>query len=93
MQLTPLLFIRETEKARLYTSAEWKDLWIPKSVVTSTIKIPSSDPLQHDTHIVTVQDWWYDKMTGVGNEAEEEYYFKPDDFPNPNWREDDRDPN
>lgn len=57
-----LWFIRETEKARLYSRlpperhpATEDRLWIPRSVVTHTSKEPSG------LHIVDVEDWWAEK--------------------------------
>lgn len=57
-----LWFIRETEKARLYSklpperhpTAE-DQLWIPRSVVGHTSKEPSG------LHIVEVEDWFAEK--------------------------------
>lgn len=54
-----LWFIRETEKARLYSKTppdrEQVEVWIPRSVVDHTSKNIDG------THIVDVQDWFAEK--------------------------------
>ena len=62
-----LTFLRETEKARLYRFKDGTSIWIPRSVVKSTVKFPSAglnDLVEHATetvHEINVEDWWWDK--------------------------------
>jgi len=53
-----LWFIRETEKARLYSKTDPEaqgrvldEIWIPRSVVEHTSK-------RGNEHEVTIEDWW-----------------------------------
>lgn len=60
MQIT-LWFLRETEKARLYTKipperhpTKDDEIWVPRSVVEHTSKMGNQ-------HIVTLPDWFVEK--------------------------------
>lgn len=60
MQVT-LWFLRETDKARLYSKlpperhpTKDDEIWVPRSVVEHTSKTGNC-------HIVTVQDWFADR--------------------------------
>ena len=57
-----LWFIRETDKARLYSKlppernpTEQDRIWIPRSLIESATKFPNGE------HIVTVVDWFAEK--------------------------------
>lgn len=76
-------FIRETEKARLYSDRDGTEFWVPKSVTTHTTKYPQSDPLRFTVHEVEIADWWWDKHEGVNKELydpdeEDEFYSDED---------------
>ena len=54
-----LKFLRETEKARLYEFKDGCSLWIPRSVVKSTMKM--RDANDNPVHELNIEDWWWDK--------------------------------
>jgi hypothetical protein len=60
-----LKLVHETEKARLYEWKSGEQLWIPKSVCKSTLKLKSKEG--EDIHEIVIEDWWWDK-----HEKEEE---------------------
>lgn len=56
MKIT-LAFIRETEKARLYERQNGQQLWIPRSVIKTTLKHPrNSDGFQ--VHELDIEPWF-----------------------------------
>lgn len=63
-----LTFLRETALARLYKFSSGQTVWIPRSVVTSTVKFKPKDDLDvlvdqlpQEVHELTIEDWWWDK--------------------------------
>lgn len=61
-----LYFCGETEKARLYMMNDGEELWIPKSVIESTVKFPTKSPLDIVCHELQISDWWWNKQHGDG---------------------------
>lgn len=64
-------FVKETEKARLYSDAAGEEFWVPKSVITHTTKYPQADALRFAVHEVTIEDWWWDKHEGLTDDERE----------------------
>lgn len=68
------IFIRQTDFARLYRFADNTLSWIPRSVVRSTVKFSSTNPLempvdkpiQEEVHELVIEDWWWDKHMEQG---------------------------
>lgn len=56
-----LNFISETELARLYEFKDGTSTWIPRTVISSTVKFPCTDLSKPTVHEVVVADWWWDK--------------------------------
>lgn len=63
MTLT-LYFVRETVRARQYMDSHGEEFWVPKSVITYTLKYPTPDPLEMPLHQITIEDWWWAKHCG-----------------------------
>lgn len=64
-----LNFIRETPKARLYSTSQGDEFWIPRSVIHKTLKFPprSTDLLDMamEVHELEIEDWWWEKHVDV----------------------------
>ncbi len=58
-----LELIRETDKARQYQFKDGTQLWIPRSVVKSTVKFPrdKADLSKPEIHELNIEDWWWEK--------------------------------
>lgn len=59
-----LNFLRETEKARLYSDKNGDEHWIPRSVVKSTTKFPQDDLSKPVVHELNIEEWFYEKIFG-----------------------------
>lgn len=55
-------YIRETDKAILYTFKDGSEIWIPKSAIKSKLKWPDGN------QEVRVEEWWWNKF----NQEDEE---------------------
>jgi len=58
-----LCFIQETGAARLFAHNQggWPSLWIPRSVIKSSVKFPARPNDRYPEWEITIEDWWADK--------------------------------
>jgi gluconate kinase len=62
---TTLIFVKETEKARLYRNSAGAQHWIPRSVIRNTLKHPHPDKGGDEIHELDIESW-FARTKGLG---------------------------
>lgn len=79
---TRAVFLRETKLARQYRFANGTIVWIPRSMVKSTVKFPASaNPLDalvdkslQEIHEIDIAVWWWRKNFENDDDVGQEHF-------------------